>query len=359
LQRGRSFQKVLICLRVLSKKGLLKPKRLPEISEIFKNHRKNKMKKRQKNSGSVFALPITLSLALVSIAAILLATSFKAAPTGASGKQQGKQKPDVVRMIGATPSGDAPFTFHNTGSLNTARFDHTATLLPNGMVLVAGGGGVTGFGPSASAELYDSASGTWTATGSLNNGRQDHTATLLPNGMVLIAGGTDVNGNTSASAELYDPGSGIWTATGSLNTARFNHTATLLPNGMVLVAGGIDVSSVSASAELYESATPTPPTITSASASPNTLWPPNHKMVPVTVSVSATDNSGAMPTCQIVSVSSSEPINGLGDGNTAPVWQITGPLTVNLRAERSGKGTGRTYTIIVACTDASQSIETS
>jgi hypothetical protein len=260
LQRGRSFQKVLICLRVLSKKGLLKPKRLPEISEIFKNHRKNKMKKRQKNSGSVFALPITLSLALVSIAAILLATSFKAAPTGASGKQQGKQKPDVVRMIGTTPSGDAPFTFHNTGSLNTA---------------------------------------------------------------------------------------------------RFNHTATLLPNGMVLVAGGIDVSSVSASAELYESATPTPPTITSASASPNTLWPPNHKMVPVTVSVSATDNSGAMPTCQIVSVSSSEPINGLGDGNTAPDWQITGPLTVNLRAERSGKGTGRTYTIIVACTDASQSIETS
>jgi hypothetical protein len=106
------------------------------------------------------------------------------------------------------------------------------------------------------------------------------------------------------------------------------------------------------------SATPTPPIITSASASPNTLWPPNHKMVPVTVSVSATDNSGAVPTCQIVSVSSSEPINGLGEGDTAPDWQITGPLTVNLRAERSGKGTGRTYTIIVACTDASGNTST-
>ena len=95
----------------------------------------------------------------------------------------------------------------------------------------------------------------------------------------------------------------------------------------------------------------TPPAITSASASPNTLWPPNHKMVPVTVTVAATDNSGDVPTCQIVSVSSNEPINGLGDGNTAPDWQITGTLTVNLRAERSGKGTGRTYTITVACTD--------
>jgi len=87
-----------------------------------------------------------------------------------------------------------------TSSLNTARFLHTATLLQDGKVLVAGGSGITGI--SASAELYDPASGTWTATGSLNNARLFHTATLLQSGMVLAAGGVDSNLNPSASAEL-------------------------------------------------------------------------------------------------------------------------------------------------------------
>src|SRR4029077_520831 len=91
---------------------------------------------------------------------------------------------------------------------------------------------------SATAELYDPASGTWTATESLNTGRYGHTATLLQNGFVLVAGGVDSNGGVSASAELYDPASGTWTATGNLHTERYYHTATLLPNGLVLVVGG-------------------------------------------------------------------------------------------------------------------------
>ena len=143
-------------------------------------------------------------------------------------------------------------TWRVTGSLNTGCAQHTATLLQNGKVLVAGGDSITNV--SASAELYDPASETWTATGSLKTARFGQTATLLRNGMVLVAGGLESNGITaSASAELYDPASGTWTATGSLNTARWSHTATLLQNGKVLVAGGYDTNGISASAELYDS----------------------------------------------------------------------------------------------------------
>src|SRR5205809_645743 len=98
--------------------------------------------------------------------------------------------------------------------------------------------------------------GTWITTGSLLIARRDHTATLLPNGKVLVAGG--VNVGELASAELYDPASKTWTATGSLNTARIFHTATLLPNGKVLVAAGLNqTDGYLASAELYDPATGT------------------------------------------------------------------------------------------------------
>jgi hypothetical protein len=97
----------------------------------------------------------------------------------------------------------------------------------------------------------------------------------------------------------------------------------------------------------------TPPTITSLTATPAVLWPPNHKMVPVTVRVAATDRCSPSVSCRITAVASNEPINGLGDGDTAPDWVVTGPLTVNLRAERSGKGNGRVYTITVQCADPS------
>jgi WD40 repeat protein len=144
-----------------------------------------------------------------------------------------------------------------TGSLGNARAWHTATLLANGKVLVSGGAtGVTSnSGPLISAELYDPASGTWTATGSLSAFRMAPTATLLPNGEVLLAGG--LNGGYLASAELYDPASGTWTATGSLSAGRVSHTATLLPNGKVLVVGGSGNSGFLASAELYDPASGT------------------------------------------------------------------------------------------------------
>src|SRR5207302_1930455 len=139
-----------------------------------------------------------------------------------------------------------------TDSLSTARYLHTATLLPNGMALVAGGLD-SNFNASASAELYDPASGTWTATGSLNCARTNHTATLMSNGTVRIAGGRSIE--ALASAELYDPATGTWTVTGSVSNGRSADRATLLPDGKVLVAVGDDITCPSppiASAELYD-----------------------------------------------------------------------------------------------------------
>jgi len=93
-----------------------------------------------------------------------------------------------------------------------------------------------------------------------------------------------------------------------------------------------------------------PPVVTGVTATPSVLSIPNHKMVAVAVSVAASDASGS-PGSRIVGVQSSEPENGLGDGDQAPDWEITGALTVSLRSERSQNGTGRVYTILVETTD--------
>jgi hypothetical protein len=137
--------------------------------------------------------------------------------------------------------------------MQDGRMNHTATLLPDGDVLVVGGGG--SFQPSTSAELYHPRTGTWTVTGAMHDARYDHTATLLPNGKVLVAGGEGGLGSQALdSAELYDPRTGRWTQTGSMNVARFGHTATLLPTGLVLVTGGATPREYrgSTSAELYD-----------------------------------------------------------------------------------------------------------
>jgi hypothetical protein len=104
----------------------------------------------------------------------------------------------------------------------------------------------------------------------------------------------------------------------------------------------------------------TPPSISSVTASPDILWPANHKMVTVEVDLTVTDacDENVADGCKIVSVASNEPINGPDDGNTAPDYEITGNLTLNLRAERSGTGNGRIYTVSLACTDASGSSST-
>ena len=138
-----------------------------------------------------------------------------------------------------TPTPTPAISWTVSGDLNFARESHTATLLSNGQVLVAGGRDSFN-SPLNKAELYDPATGSWTTTGDLNFARTLHTATLLTNGQVLVVGGLGGTGILD-QAELYDPATGSWTNTGDLAFARGSHTATL-PNGQVLVAGGFDRS---------------------------------------------------------------------------------------------------------------------
>jgi Galactose oxidase, central domain len=144
-----------------------------------------------------------------------------------------------------------------TGDLVDSRFAATATVLPNGQVLIAGGVASEN-SYTASAELYDPNTGAFMRTGSLSSGRAYHTATLLKDGRVLIAGGIGVDGQPVASAEIYDPSSGKFSVTGTMLQARYNLAATLLPNGKVLMTGG-DITALmttnTATAELYDPAT--------------------------------------------------------------------------------------------------------
>jgi hypothetical protein len=145
-------------------------------------------------------------------------------------------------------------TWTAMGGMNEARRGHSATLLGDGMVLVAGGSdGSEEEVVHTSAELFDPATGTWTRTGPMIEGRFGHTATLLPDGRVLVAGGQIGwdPGDELASAELYDPDTGTWATTGRLLDRRSGHTATLLPDGRVLVAAG-PANHLTPTAELYD-----------------------------------------------------------------------------------------------------------
>jgi hypothetical protein len=213
-------------------------------------------------------------------------TAVAVGPTGPPGPMgTGRQIHTATRLddgrvlvVGGYALGDGPLasavlydpgtdTFSPTGSLAGARGYHTATLLSDGRVLIVGGGpaswpgsdtGITG--PFlASAELYDSRTGTFSRSGSMATPREAHTATRLADGRVLIAGGADYQARAVASAELYDPKTGSFSPTGSMTTARAFQTATLLSDGRVLIAGGSPAAwgttSKLASAEIYDPGT--------------------------------------------------------------------------------------------------------
>ena len=158
-------------------------------------------------------------------------------------------------LVASAAIAQTPGTFQATGDLTADRFGHTATLLLNGKVLIAGG-----MAAGATAELYDPATRTFTKTGDMTASRARHTATLLADGRVLIVGG-DSAGNT---AELYDPSTSAFTRTGDLVVPRMAFSTTLLNTGEVLITSGYDPSARPrftfpplASAELYDPLTGT------------------------------------------------------------------------------------------------------
>jgi hypothetical protein len=145
-------------------------------------------------------------------------------------------------LSAAVALAQSPGAFTATGDMMTARSGHTATLLQNGKVLIAGGG-------TASAELFDPSTGSFIPTANMITSRRRHTATLLADGTVLIVGGFVGAGNSpTASAEVYDPSSGTFNEIDSISRAASQavHTATLLANGKVLLAG------IGPSAKLYD-----------------------------------------------------------------------------------------------------------
>ncbi|MCC6741273.1 MAG: hypothetical protein IT452_19685 [Planctomycetia bacterium] len=168
------------------------------------------------------------------------------------------------------------------------------------------------------------------------------------------AAGAIVSLNGSASVDP-DGDALTWTWTGDFGTAGGATPTVTLGIGAHVVTltvtdgrGGTATDSL-----LVGIVDSTAPVIASLAATPDTLSPPNHKMVAVTLTAEVTDAADASPEAVILSVESNEPTNGLGDGDTPVDWEITGAMTLNLRAERSGQGSGRVYTITVQVTDAS------
>lgn len=206
-------------------------------------------------------------------------------------------------------------------------------------------GGNDGTSPITSVDVFDPLIGTWSSGPALPVTSNAHAAGVVGGDIHLLL-----------DAGVYRLNSGTWMQVASAPPQTGNYAAVFVADQLHAIGGcSTDHYVLQINPTIADT---TPPSIVSVTPSTSTLTPPNHKMVPVTISVVATDDTDPSPSAQITSVTSSEPDQGLGDGDTANDIRITGPLSVELRAERAGKGSGRTYTITVAVADASGNVST-
>jgi N-acetylneuraminic acid mutarotase len=193
----------------------------------------------------------------------------------------------------------------------SGKIGHVALLLPNGKVLVAGGYGNNGYGYNSylnMAELYNPATGTWSPTGFMADARYEPIAELLPNGKVLVAGGYD-GYQALASAEIYDPVTEKWSRVGDMTEVRSCHASALLRNGKVLVAGGLGFYGIE-TAEFYNPLTGT--------------WSPTGSL------------KGGRGYCRITAMPDGKALATGGIGNNAAGQEILGLKTAELYDPATG-----------------------
>jgi hypothetical protein len=235
-----------------------------------------------------------------------------------------------------------------------------------GDTAVVGAAGLTSPFLGGAAFVFHRTGSTWIPTqelqpadGVTNSIVQFGASMSISHGTLVVgAPGRTINGQTTAGgADIFQFNGTSWVlvqqiaASDASSSAEFGFAVDIGESGIIVGAPFDSTEFLNAGAAYIFSASATNfPVIVSTSASPNRLFPPNHKLVPVTISVTTQGNAVS---CRITSVSSNQPINGTGDGNTSPDWIITGDLTVLLRAERAGNiKTDRVYTIAVQCTDS-------
>ncbi len=245
-------------------------------------------------------------------------------------------------------------TWSTTAPMPASRLGPGVTAM-DGLLYVAGGSTPVG-AQLSSVDVYDPSTDSWSTIDPMPTAR--HALSLSVSGGKLYAvGGLLAGVGSLRTVELYDPVSGHWTPAPDMLTDR-DSFGTAVVDSVLYAIGGRRAQPTGAAVELsgaveaFAAAAAAPPEIVAAAATPNVLWPPNHEMIDVTVTVQTAGDTDPAPACRIASIASHEAADGTGDGHTEADWEVTGSLTARLRAERSGNGTGRIYTISVVCTDA-------
>jgi hypothetical protein len=243
--------------------------------------------------------------------------------------------PGVNMGLAFSSSGEL-FVTHSSSLVDRYLFDSTGVPIPNGSFVVGGTSRLHGLSFNAQGELL---------LGDIDTSQVfrftfDNAGNPVSNGSIFVSGGP-IGVAFSSDGELFVS----LHFSGGIARFLFDGSGNAIPNGFTPTdnLGGLAV---------FPSSCAQPPTITNASATPSALWPPNHKMVDVTINYDVTDDCDQPSdiTCAL-DVSSNEPVDGTGDEDSSPDWIVIDSHHLKLRAERSGRGSGRVYAVTITCTD--------